>query len=337
MSKHPIKPLILLAAVGSLTAHLGAAWLSADIGLEAENPSGEPLMLSVVIPETAKPVTPIPARSTTPKTSTPEIVMPALSDAVAQPEEPAQLPTEVAEAQTPSVEDAKAPSPVLAPDATQTQPKSGVLVFDMYLGAAEGEPLAIMTHELKFTEQGYEISSRGEALGLMAILYSGLLTQRSVGVMTNGGFSPQHYSEQKGKKPETTVLFDRNNTSIQFGNSPRQPLPENTQDRLSVIYALSAQLREYATKDLLPKQGDVVKYKVANTQNIEDFDLECLGYETVVLPNRETQALKFRRTKQTNSEKTSIELWFSPKEEWLPIQIRLTDKKGMVFTQRLHS
>ncbi len=329
MAKYSVKPLVVLAAAGTLSAHLGAAWLASDVGLSEKGQADEPLMLSVLVAEAEKPTVPVIAAAKRPENKVREVALP-------------MPPAETVTAETPPTpEVANAESP-LDTNETPGKPlavplKSGALVFDVYLGATESDPLAKMTHELKFTDHGYEISSRGEALGLLASLYSGLLTQRSVGLMTDAGFSPQQYSEQKGKKPESITVFDQKTASIQFSGGTGQALPEHAQDRLSVIYAITAQLKNSETTGSLPKQGDVIKFKVANTQSIEDFDFDCLGYESVALRNGEVQAMRFKRTKSSNGEKSSIEIWFSPATEWLPVQIRLTDKRGMVITQRLHN
>ncbi len=336
MAKYSVKPLVVLAAAGTLSAHLGAAWLASDLGLSEKAQPDEPLMFSVLVADAEKPAMPAIAVAKMPENKIREVAVPMPpAETVTAQTPPAP---EVAKAEPPQAE----PLPPAVTPETPAKPmaaplKSGALVFDVYLGAAESDPLARMTHELKFTDQTYEISSRGEALGLLASLYSGLLTQRSVGLMTETGFSPQQYSEQKGKKPESITVFDQKTASIQFSGSAGQPLPEHAQDRLSVIYALTAQLKDSELMGSLPKQGDVIKFKVANTQSIEDFDFDCLGYEPVVLRHGEVRAMRFKRTKNVNGEKSSIELWFSPATEWLPVQIRLTDKKGMVVTQRLHN
>jgi len=335
MTKYPSKTFVVLAAMGTLTAHLGAAWLSSDMGFASETASNAPVMLSVVIPEADKPSLPSATRAVKPSPVISEIANTITPTAAVAPEEATTLPTQVAAAET-QLSDSGAAIATAPTEVAAVTPKSGVLVFDVYLGAAESDPLARMTHELKFTDQGYEISSRGEALGLLASLYSGLLTQRSAGLMEKGDFQPKSYSEQKGKKPESVTVFDYTSASIQFAGAAGQPLPEKTQDRLSVIYSLTSYLKDGSQKNTLPKPGDVISYKVANTQSIEDFDFECTGYEPISLQNGEARALKFRRVKNSNGEKTSIELWFNPLTDWLPIQIRLTDKRGMVITQRLH-
>jgi hypothetical protein len=210
------------------------------------------------------------------------------------------------------------------------EPLSGKLAFRVYLGEGDGEPLALVTHTLHFGKGHYEISSRGEALGLLATLYSGLLTQRSVGTWGVNGFETLEYVEQRGKKPETRVSINQADLSASFSNGQNAALQSaNAQDRLSVIYHLGQQVRGQ-----ILKPGEIRDFQVLSTSGTEDYRFTFVGMETLNMGAGAVQAGHFRRLQAGGPEKTGIEIWYDSASDALPLQIRLIDKKGLVITQK---
>ncbi len=219
---------------------------------------------------------------------------------------------------------------------TIDQHKNIELLFHMYLGEAEGNPLAQVVHSIQIDGNFYEISSTGQALGLFANLYSGLLNQKSIGQIGSEGLQPQLYTEQRGKKPETQVLIDRNSGQVLFGANQTGPeVIPNLQDRLSVIYRLGRDIENFTAIAGVINTGQQWQYPVVSSSAMETFVFEAIKPEILKLTDSsQVQTWHIRRVETSGNQKLSIDLWLDPTLAWLPVQIRFTDKKGLVITQQ---
>ncbi len=330
----PSRRILLAAAILSLGSH----WLllrGVDLGLDAgwgaqpdQLNGSATVMLTAVSPAAPRSI-PKKASTAPPATS----AVSATSTAAAQ-TDPANSPGKENERKEPeqSVDPQAHDRPSDAPDVrgdARSLPQSGQLQFQVYLGEGDGEPLAAMTHTLKFDDGHYEMSSRGEALGFMALLYSGLLTQHSSGIWDELGFSTRQYSEQRGKKPEARATVDATRQEVQFSNGGQTALSGlQVNDRLSVIYQMGLQLRSHGNRYVPPVMA------VVSASSVENWQFVRVGTEKLRFGELSIDTLHFRRQPPEGSEKTAIDIWYDTGPDPWPMQIRLTDKKGMVITQK---
>lgn len=250
--------------------------------------------------------------------TTPGQSTPSQATSSEEPRNPAAEP-----AQEPAKEAEKAVAKPVEPIAVR-------LKFRVSLGSGDNDALAMVTHSLALSEGHYEISSRGEALGLLATLYSGLLTQKSVGNWSSGGFETLHYTEQRGKKPETHVNLSPGDRNAQFSNGNGVTLAsKDAQDRLSVIYHLGQSLRNKP-----PTAGENRRFEVLSTNGVETYRFTMVGSESLSVDGVSREAWHVSRQASEPGEKTGIDIWYDLDGDGWPLQIQLTDKKGMVITQK---
>lgn len=330
------KRLLLAAAAGSLLAH----WLVLDgveLNLDGDTPGEERSVMMVAVDTpapAAKPVLPkaLPTPAARPS---PGVTAPPLATGNETPD-PAKGNAE--DSAAPTAQDAdtdkrndKPATP--GPSALADTPVAVRLLFNVYLGDGDGaDPLANMTHTLTIREGHFDLSSRGEAVGLLALMYSGQLTQHSTGVVDAQGFATRLYTEQRGKKPETRATVDTADRNVLFSNGNSTRLQSiSIQDRLSVIYQVGLLLRSQ------PDLSDINGLPVLTSSSFENWHLVKVGTERLRIGDNQVVATHFRRVQQEGSDKTGIELWYDTGPEAWPLQIRLTDRKGMVMTQRRQS
>ena len=111
----------------------------------------------------------------------------------------------------------------------------GLVTFERNIGARVAE----ITYRLDHGSGRYRIETTAQATGLVALVYSGQLTQTSEGSLGGGGLLPEHYAEKRGRRPERSIRFDRSRSlMIGIGDVREVPLPPGTQDRLSLGYQL---------------------------------------------------------------------------------------------------
>jgi hypothetical protein len=81
--------------------------------------------------------------------------------------------------------------------------------FKVYWGDFEGkQSVARIRYRLTVIGDQYEVRTEGEAQGLISLVYSGTLTQVSIGTMGPGGLVPRRYAESRGRSAERAVSFD---------------------------------------------------------------------------------------------------------------------------------
>ncbi|HEX4855191.1 MAG TPA: DUF3108 domain-containing protein [Limnobacter sp.] len=209
------------------------------------------------------------------------------------------------------------------------------LRFSLTHSQVPGE-LATSSHKLRVAGTQYKLESTSQAKGLLALLYSGQLTQKSEGLVdAQLGLTPLYYSEQRGKKPLAETLLNAETQKLVFKrNGETAPYEKGLQDRLSMIYQLSARLR--CSNDL--KQGDQVTLRVMSTGRVGTEVFRLQKSEELLLNlgqgERKVSSLQFE-TKPEEPGDEIVRIWFSKDLEWQPVKIQIMDSEGKSITQTL--
>lgn len=196
--------------------------------------------------------------------------------------------------------------------------------------------LAVTTHTLRVEGRHYKLESSSKAQGLLALLYSGQLTQRSEGLIDPRlGLTPLYYAEKRGKRPlqetavrpdEQQVLFKKDGTVAEYETG--------LQDRLSMIYQISARLRCNPKLDA----GQALPVRVMTTGRLGTEPFVVKGSETLELSidgkNQKVNALQLETTPEFEGDDI-VRVWFAQSLSWLPVQIQIQDKEGKSMTQTL--
>lgn len=209
------------------------------------------------------------------------------------------------------------------------------LQFSVTHSQIPGE-LAVSTHKLRVAGTQYKLESTSQAKGLLALLYSGQLTQKSEGLLdAQTGLTPLYYAEQRGKKPVAESMLNAETQRVQFKrNGESAPYEKGLQDRLSMIYQIAARLR----CDNNLKMGDTLPLRVMSTGrlNSEVFTVQATGDMRLNLGkgDRRVSTLAFETTPETTGDEI-VRIWYSKDLNWQPVKIQIQDHDGKTLTQTL--
>lgn len=182
-------------------------------------------------------------------------------------------------------------------------------------GNEGGFVLGQLTHVWRRSGERYSIVGVAEATGVVALFYSGLLSQTSDGSITPQGLRPENYWMQRGRK-RFTAHFDWNRNTAKLGDPYGSvSIREGTQDYLSVVYQLA----------LFPREPYGV-VTVVNGKRFKEYIYRELGTEVLDMPLGRVQTVHIRVGQ--GGEADDIELWLRAAPPHLPVKITLTDNKG---------
>ena len=211
------------------------------------------------------------------------------------------------------------------------------LRFSLTHSQIPGE-LAISTHKMRVAGTQYKLQSTSQAKGFLALLYSGQLTQKSEGLVDSQlGLTPFYYAEQRGKKPVAESMLNAETQQVVFKrNGESAPYEKGLQDRISMIYQISARLRCNADLSI----GDTLEMRVMSTGRVakEVFVLKKLEDLTLDLGKgeRRVSTLQFE-TKPEEAGDETVRIWYAKDLKWQPAKIEIQDADGKALTQTLIS
>ena len=213
-------------------------------------------------------------------------------------------------------------------------PPSGEQRFRVYYGDMSRDlVVAEIDYRLRNGGDTYEVATRGKAVGMVAILYSGMLIQTSVGRVGEKGLLPERYSERRGKRPERAIQFDhRRGKMIGLGAPPEVDLLPGTQDRLSVFYQVGLLAR--GNPELL-QRGRRFTMPLASMKEIDKASFLVAGEEPVDTERGRVPSVRLTVRNEADPEDPTIDVWLATGQSLLPARIRISDDDGKVIDQVL--
>lgn len=209
------------------------------------------------------------------------------------------------------------------------------LQFSLTHSQIPGE-LAVSRHSLRVAGTQYKLESVSQAKGFVAMLYSGQLTQKSEGLVdAQAGLAPLYYAEQRGKKPVAETMLNAETRQVLFKrNGSSAPFEKGLQDRISMIYQISARLR--CNDDL--KVGDTLAMRVMSTGRMNNELFTVLKAEEISLNlgkgDRRVNTLLLE-TKPEEAGDEIVRIWYSKDLAWQPVKIEIQDDEGKRLIQTL--
>lgn len=234
---------------------------------------------------------------------------------------------------TPPIAPSAAPASVVASEQNWPELAEGRSVrrLRVYLGDyTAAQPVARMQLELEVTPPLYRVRSLGEAEGLIALFYSGTLTQESRGRLGPRGLLPEQYLETRGARRQRIVRFDSQAAQLQPADAPAVVLPEGTQDRLSVLYQLGLMAKAQPGRFVA---GATIDIPVASFREVRVERFEVVGDEVLIVNDRSWRTLHLKRPLIQAGRDPSIQVWLGYDAALQPIRIRLEDARGQVLDQ----
>ena len=251
--------------------------------------------------------------------SSPE-TQPAIASSEEQATEKNAPPAEAPPADDPPKEPAKQPFPL---------PENAEIQFILYKGD-NGLSVGKVVHTWQMQGNHYSLTSITQATGIFSLIKSGKMVQTSQGQLTRNGLEPEAFWFQRGQSAESTesALFDYKNKTLTFGsaqNAKTVPLPNNTQDLLSFVYQIAA----------APPKSGTVRLFITNGRKLDTYDYAVIGEETLDSPMGKIRALHL--SKIHGQDEDGADIWFDIERLYLPVKIRLTDKRGEITAEQVVS
>ena len=219
---------------------------------------------------------------------------------------------------------ADAPLPSLPGSRTQR--------FRVYWGDfSQQQSVARLEYRLVNQGDRYELRTDVRAEGLISLVYSGTLSQVSVGSLGPNGLEPARYAEIRSKSSERVVDFDRKlGQLMSLDGSPPVPMPDGTQDRLSVFYQLGLMMRR---EPLTVTAGQVIDMPVASMRAVQHERFVVVGEEMLMAPGGPIRALHLQRPVPAGTRDPRIDLWLGYDFEMMPVRLRLEESADRVLDQ----
>ena len=325
--KSNFSPPLLVALAASLLLH-AAVFVGPQLDLSLV-PELKPMGITMVrtAPDLAVGDTPPPPQAAKAKKRQAELIEVPQQDLA-----PASLPEPPAQ-QSPKKSgavDEPQDKPEAAPSATPPEtthftgtawPRAGKIGYALLMGEKR-LPAGKTTHQWEVAEDGkYRLQALTEPMDVAYIPWfkPGRSLWISVGRVTPQGLQPETFIDKKEGRPhDIRVDLDRAANPVS-SNGVTAPSLDNTQDVLSFVYQLGYPGAVAA--------GDMA---VTDGSRTETYRFEVLGEEQLEMPFGQTlRTLRVRARYGTGKEQTDV--WVATERFGLPVQIRKTDPKGVVY------
>ena len=203
--------------------------------------------------------------------------------------------------------------------------------FRVYNGDFEaGQSVARLAYRLEVEGDRYLIRTEAQAEGLIALVYSGAVSQISMGRIGPHGLQPMSYIETRGGGSRRATAFDPDARTLTPAGQEPVTVPDGIQDRLSVFYQLGLLAR---ADPALFAAGASVELPVATSRTVQIERFVVVGEEVLTLPDGALRALHLRRPAPVGSRDPGIDLWVGYDFGMLPVRLRIEDASRRVLDQ----
>ena len=180
--------------------------------------------------------------------------------------------------------------------------------------------------EFSWQHDGHRYDSKLEVGAFLL----GSRSQTSQGTLGAEGLMPQRFGDKF--RTEVASHFQRDKGVISFSNNaPEVSMLKGAQDRLSVVMQIAALLS--AEPDRYPV-GTMLSFQTVATRDAEVWLFLVEKAETLQLPYGDVPTIKINRKPRKEFDQT-IELWFAPSIDYLPVRLRVTNANGDFVDQQL--
>jgi hypothetical protein len=180
-----------------------------------------------------------------------------------------------------------------------------------------GKTVAEIVERLEHGNGAYQLTETWKGKGVYALL--GRAKRTSAGTLGADGPRPREYTDERSGRDTQRVWFDWNANTITRrykGPARTEPVPPDTQDRLSFLLALSFQ----------SSKGQPISFHVADGRGMSRHVYKHNGRERLATPAGEFETLKLLR--RNNGSGEVAEIWLAADRSYLPVRILVTENDG---------
>jgi hypothetical protein len=180
-----------------------------------------------------------------------------------------------------------------------------------------GSAMAEVVERLEHGNGAYRLTETWRGRGVYALL--GRAKRTSAGILGAGGPRPQEFVDERSGRDTQRVSFDwkANTITRRYKGATRtEPVPTDTQDRLSFLLALTY----YSQK------GEPVSFHIADGRGMSRHTYKPNGRERLATPAGEFDTVKLIRKNEGSGEVS--EIWLAANRSYLPVRILVTENDG---------
>jgi hypothetical protein len=209
-------------------------------------------------------------------------------------------------------------------------PVSGVLAVQAYLGryALDGDPLGRGELWVEFpSPDRYRLRLWAKAEGWAAFFVREPVVFESKGRIDDQGLRPELYRQQTPFRGVSESRFDAESGTavLEQGQAPLE-LPQDFQDRLSIIFQLS--WLSQRNPDSL-RYGGTTEVKIAGRRRFVEASFRAELPEDIVLPGGiVVTAVRLVSERLQSNREGQIEIWLDAADQNLPVRILFSEPSG---------
>jgi len=180
-----------------------------------------------------------------------------------------------------------------------------------------GSTMAQVVERLEHGNGVYRLSETWRGRGVYALL--GRARRSSEGSLAADGPRPHEYIDERSGRDTQRVSFDWNTGTITRrykGATRTEPVPADTQDRLSFLFALT----------LLAPKEQPISFHVADGRGMSHHTYKPKGREKLATPAGEFETLKLSRRNEGSGD--VVDVWLAANRGFLPVRIVVLEKDG---------
>lgn len=172
------------------------------------------------------------------------------------------------------------------------------------------------------TGDTYAIRSVARAEGPLKLILDDQLTMQSSGRVVESGLQPLAFTQHRARTDRGAVhaTFDWKHGVMhtQYGDNDKEiPLPDATQDRISVMYQFM---------NLHPGTGTVT-LPMSNGRKVELYTYRFVGEESLETPAGRFETLHYERV-TTSPKESKAQVWLAKDRFNFPVRVVFDDPKG---------
>ncbi len=191
------------------------------------------------------------------------------------------------------------------------------IAFEM---TRNGSAMAETLERLEHADGRYQLTETWNGKGMYALM--GTIKRTSRGTIGAAGSRPVEFADERTGRPPARARFDWDAKVLtqEYRDGPRtEPLPEEAQDRLSFLLALS----------FLPGRAETMRFAIFDGRGQSRHEYRIAGRERLKTPAGEFDTVIVER----DSGKEHARLWLAAGLGHLPVRLLVVQKDGTRLDQ----
>jgi len=201
--------------------------------------------------------------------------------------------------------------------AALAQPVPPLRIEIEYELTRNGSTMAEVVDRLEHGNGAYQMTETWRGRGIYSLL--GRAKRTSEGFLDANGPRPREYMDERSGRDTQRVSIDwaaKTITRRYKGNTRTEPVPPDSQDRLSFMLALA----------FLAPKGEPVGFHVVDGRGMSRHSYKPNGREKLGTPAGVFDTIKLIRSNEGSGE--AAEIWLAAERHYLPVRIVLQEKDG---------